>query len=38
LDSVLIRHFDQSITLTQEEIFTAYHEGAKPFSDNSREN
>jgi len=29
---------DQPITLAQEEIFTAYHECAKPLSDNGREN
>src|SRR5215831_1260206 len=37
-DSVLSRQFDQPITLAQEEIFTAYHECAKPLSDNGREN
>src|SRR5262249_25456939 len=36
-DSVLSRQFDQPITLAQEEILAAYHECAKPLSDNGRE-
>jgi len=32
------RQFDQPITLAQEEIFTTYHECAKPLSDHGRAN